>query len=503
MRNLMKNDFARCFSASLPVFFLATLGADEPIKPASEPAIVGKPKIEYGLTLGDLGNDKIRFIPRTPYIVAQDLAIAGRIAGLTVGHNLLADIGTNNLKQSKGDTNSPPSITGTNSPVSKASWEGALSALKELLGSDASETVKDEAKKAAIIELVHVAERHHKYEEAIQFLAEYATRYTQDPIVAEVLLRQGHLFRKLNKPEMAINQFYAALNAASRLKVVNLARYQRIVLMAQIEIADTHKQAGQLDEAIDLYKRLLNNPSEELDEDRVRVELVQTLGMATAEAAYETNRLTIRRKAKELSKTEEEEFAAQLGKLEKATEGYQREIIAQCAIFLKQLSESTLSSGTKFDLHPEFLYHKTRAHRALGEQPQAERGYEQFLQTNEKQDQKSIWAPWKARIAVDIANNYYQDGRYEDALKIYQWLRVELKSLEDSLKILQQIGYCHERLNQLESAIKVFDEIIQIGNEHRSSMSPAQLLILEMAQLRRSILDQCLKKKTALPTPDP
>lgn len=503
MFNPMKNGFARCFSAALPLFFLATLGADEPIKPTAGPTTVGKPKIEYGLTLGDLGNDKIRFAQRTPYIIAQDLAIAGRIAGISAGHNLLADIATNNLKQSKSDTNAPSLNMDTNSPASKASWEGALNTLKELLGSDASETVKDEAKKAAIIELVHLAERNHRYEEAIQFLAEYAARYTQDPIVAEVLLRQGHFFRKLNKPEMAINQFYAALNAASRLKVVNLARYERIVLMAQVEIADTHKQAGQYDEAIDLYKRLLNNPAEELDEDRLRVELVQTLGIATGEAAHETSRLTMRRKVKEPSKTEEEEILAQLGKLEKAAEGYQREIIAQCTVFLKQLTESTLSSGTKFDLHPEFLYYKTRAHRALGELPQAERGYEQFLLTHEKQGAKAVWAPWKSRIGVDIANNYYQDGRYADSMGVYQWLRIELKSLEDRLKVLQQIGYCHERLDQLESAIKVFEEIIQIGQDHRSSLSPAQLLIVEMAQLRRSILDQCLKKKTPLPTPDP
>ena len=482
-----------------PAFFLATLCADEPAKPTVESEKVGKPKIEYGLTLGDLGNDKIRFIPRTPYIIAQDQAIAGKIAGLSAGHNLLADIGTQNLKQPNTGTNAPTVTTNTNAPASKASWLEALNTLKELLGSDASETVKDEAKKAAIIELVHVAERDHRYEEAIQFLAEYAARYTQDPIVAEVLLRQGHLFRKLNKPEMAINQFYAALNAASRLKVVNLARYQRVVLMAQIEIADTHKQAGQNDEAIDLYKRLLNNPAEELDEDRVRIELLQTLGVATAEAAYESSRISIRRKAKELPKAEDEELFVRFGKLEKDTEGYQREIIAQCTIFLKQLSESTLSSGMKFDLHPEFLYHKTRAHRALGEQPQAERGYEQFLQTQEKQDQKAIWAPWKARIGVDIANNYYQDGRYEDALRVYQWLRIELKSLEDRLKILQQIGYCHERLNDLESAIKVSGEIVQIGVEHRSSLAPAQLLIVEMATLRRTILGQCLKNKSAPP----
>ncbi len=103
----------------------------------------------------------------------------------------------------------------------------------------------------ALFELALAAQDNNQPLKAQQVYAQYLRHFPEDPTVPEVLLRQGMLYRQMGVTSLAISKFYAVMSTALKLKLDNIDYYKKLVLQAQIEIADTYYLEGKYTEAAD------------------------------------------------------------------------------------------------------------------------------------------------------------------------------------------------------------------------------------------------------------
>src|SRR5208337_2458386 len=106
-------------------------------------------------------------------------------------------------------------------------------------------------------ELALVAQDANQLSRAEQIFAQYLQAYPDDPSAPEVLLRQGLIYRQMGVNTLAVSKFYAVMSTALKLKLDRMDYYKKLVLQAQIEIADTYYQEGKYEEAADFFRRLL------------------------------------------------------------------------------------------------------------------------------------------------------------------------------------------------------------------------------------------------------
>ena len=132
-----------------------------------------------------------------------------------------------------------------------------------------------EFQRSALLELALVAQDNQQWARAQQVYAQYTQRYREDPGVPEVLLRQGLLYREMGAPTLALSKFYAVMSSALTLKLDRLAYYQRLVLQAQTEIAETYYLEGRFEEAADFFGRLLKLENRELNQEQILYKLAR------------------------------------------------------------------------------------------------------------------------------------------------------------------------------------------------------------------------------------
>src|SRR5688500_5755810 len=133
----------------------------------------------------------------------------------------------------------------------------------------------EEIKRPALMELGLVMQEQKEYPKAQQLYSEFVRRYDKDPSVPEVLLRQAYLYREMGVPVIAQSKFYAVISACLNLKLEEMEYYQRLVLRAQAEIAETFYLQGQYAESADYLKRLLKLESVDLERANVLHKLAQ------------------------------------------------------------------------------------------------------------------------------------------------------------------------------------------------------------------------------------
>src|SRR5438067_2367927 len=123
----------------------------------------------------------------------------------------------------------------------------------------------DEMKGACLVELAVLAQEQNQLAKAQQILAQYLRAFPQDQGVPEVLLRQGLLYRQMGAPALALSKFYAVMTSALTLKRGSVDHYQRLVLQAQAEIAETAYLQGKYEEATEFFTRVLKLGSADLN----------------------------------------------------------------------------------------------------------------------------------------------------------------------------------------------------------------------------------------------
>lgn len=314
----------------------------------------------------------------------------------------------------------------------------AESTLIQILESGAA----DEIKRAALLELGLVMQEQKSFPKAQQLYSEYVRRFENDPSVPEVLLRQAYLYREMGIPVLAQSKFYAVISTCLNLKLEEMEYYQRLVLRAQAEIAETYFLQGNYESALDYYNRLLR--LEDADLERANVLFKQVQCYAKLERLDET--------------------------------------VATAKLLLETFPKHFDSPETRFTL--------VDALKKLGRNREAIEELDLLLssQKAEAQSDPQQWLYWQQRAGNHIANQFYREGDYVSALHIYEVLAAVNATAEWQMPIWYQIGLVYENLKQPEKASEQYQKVIKRLAETKEP-TPGLSAVAEMAAWRKKSID--------------
>jgi tetratricopeptide (TPR) repeat protein len=324
----------------------------------------------------------------------------------------------------------------------------ATQILTSLIGSAAS----DQIKRSALFELALVAQDDNHLVKAEQIFGQYLHLYPDDPTDPEVLLRQGLIYRQMGVTSLAISKFYAVMSTSLRLKLDNMDYYRKLVLQAQIEIADTYYLEGRYIEASDYFTRLLKNPPADLDQAQIQYKLIRSLSALTNSA----------------------------------------ETVARAQVFLDDYTNS-------LDV-PEVRFLLAASLKKLGRNQESLRQVLLLLQTERENVDKSpeLWAYWQRRAGNEIASQLFKEGDYLDALQINITLADLDKSPAWQLPVWYQTALIYEQLEQWQKASDTYQRILDRHDELAASdAAPSLISLSEMAKWRKDYIAWQEKAKIA------
>jgi tetratricopeptide (TPR) repeat protein len=306
--------------------------------------------------------------------------------------------------------------------------------LVELLADSSPDSMKQQA----LLELAMTAKEENELPRAQQIYAQFLSRWPNDALVPEILLRQGQLFRQMGLNNLALAKFYGVMTSALVVKNDTFDYYQRLVLIAQTEIAESYYQLGRYSESAEFFGRLLKQNNPALDRPTAQFRLVRSL----------------------------------------AALGRNDETVAQGRDFL------TRYSGRPEQ--PEVRFHLARALKQLGRNNDALQQVLMLLQEEKAltKEHPELWAYWQQRAGNEIGNQLYREGDYTQALGVYLTLAQLDNQPSWRLPVDYQIGLTYEKLSQPEKALQIYQGIIGHESQAGTNLSPGLKAIFEMARWR-------------------
>ena len=323
-------------------------------------------------------------------------------------------------------------------------FDAAEKSFVMVLGADAPETMH----RTALLEMGLMAQENQLHARAQQVFTQYLDRYPDDPSAAEVYLRQGLLYRQMGAPTMALSKFYAVMTTSMRLKLDRLDYYQRLVLQAQTEIADTYYLQGKYGEAAEFLGRLLKLESPQLNKSQIIFKLVR--------CQSSMNKHT--------------------------------EVISRAEFFLTNYPDTAEVAEVRFLLADSLK--KLGRVREATQQVLVLLESQQAMSTNKPGN----WIYWQQRTGNEIANQLYKEGDYLNALEIYQNLAKINAAASWQIPVWYQMGMVYERLMQPTKAAELYGKIIAREKELDSAKRTLSLdAVLDMARWRKENLKWQMK----------
>jgi tetratricopeptide (TPR) repeat protein len=307
------------------------------------------------------------------------------------------------------------------------------------------EQMPPEFRRAVLFELAMVAQDENQLGRAQQILAQYLQLFPSDPTVPEVFLRQGLLYRQMGANNMAVSKFYAVMNSALGMQADQFDYYKRLVLQAQTEIADTYHQQGKYQDAIEFYKRILKQNAPDLNKPQIHFKYITCL----------------------------------------VALGRHAEAVPECEAFLVAYPDEPEN--------PELRFLCADSLRQLGRRRDSMLQVLRLLESQKGSVRSNPdgWTYWQQKAGNQIANEFYKDGDYLNALEIYNRMASLSTNLAWQVPVFYQIGLVHERLQQPAQALEKFDkilarekEITSVAGEGGNSLTT----VLEMTKWRRQNL---------------
>ncbi len=296
--------------------------------------------------------------------------------------------------------------------------------------------------------LLDLAQMYNKYNVRPKEAAVYERfieSYPQDPIVPEIYMRLGFLYRDIGAFNTSLAKFYSVLNSSLSVNRAEMETYKLLSLKAQIEIGDTYYSMGDYPEAAKCYLRL-----KRLDmsrEDRMKIDF---------KYAYTQYLL--------------KDYATTISSLQGFIRAYPDE-----------------------SLIPEAHFVLANAYKQIN-QPRA--ALTEVLNLLQYQDQRradsALWAYWKKRTGNQLGNEFYEQGDFESALRIYQAMAPLSEDPSWLWPVLFQMGLCFERLRFVTRAMDAYAIIIHGADDlaKQGVSLPGNLSdIVEQARWRSSHLD--------------
>jgi tetratricopeptide (TPR) repeat protein len=315
-----------------------------------------------------------------------------------------------------------------------------------VLQSTCSESIKQQA----LLELAAAVKEQGDLVRAQQIYGQYLSRWSNDLLIPEILLRQGQLFREMGMNTLALAKFYGVMTSSLVLKNDKLDYYQHLVLSAQNEIAETHFQIGKYAEAADFFSRLLKQDNPGLNKQNAQYRLVRCL------SALERNDETV---------TQGRDFLAHYPEAPE-----QPEVRFHVALALKRLSRTGESLQQVLALLQE--------------------------QKDRTKDHPELWSYWQQQAGNEIGNQLYAEGDYVRALSIYLALAQLDPQVSWQIPVGYQIGLTYERLAQPVKALQSYQGILQRESELSTNASPANKALFEMARWRADFVQWEAKAET-------
>lgn len=379
---------------------------------------------------------------------SADAGPPGRASAVLASEAKAAESGTNALLMDAATSSGTEALGG--GPASKEQLKAKLELARhflhmrlaqqaeplliDLLGEDSPDDIKQQA----LLELAAVAKETGDLPRAQQIYAQYLNRWPNDFLIPEILLRQGQLFRNMGMNNLALAKFYAVMTSSLVLKNDKLDYYQRLVLSAQTEIAETHYQLGKYAEAADFYSRLLKQANPALNRAEAQYRLVRSL------SALDRNDETV---------SQAQDFLAHF-----ADAPEQPEVRFRLALALKHLGRNGEALQQVLALLQE-QRERTKSHPEL-------------------------WAYWQQQAGNEIGNQLYREGDYVRALSVYLALATLDPQPAWQLPVGYQIGLTYERLEQPAKALQSYQAILQKQTDLGTNAPPGTKALFEMARWR-------------------
>jgi tetratricopeptide (TPR) repeat protein len=300
-----------------------------------------------------------------------------------------------------------------------------------------------EIQQAALLEMAVIADEANDLSKALQIYGEFLKKFPEDAGASEILLRQGLICRKMGANVLALSKFYAVLSTALRLRPDRLEHYQRLVIQAQTEIAETYYLQGKYKEAVDFLGRLLKLDATEKQKVQITHKLVQSLSA--------------------------------LGRF--------AEVAAKAQLFIEQYPDASQIAEIRFLLADAF--------KKLGRDREAVQEVMILLEGQERAAERNPggWTYWRQRAGNEIANQLYSIGDYINALAIYKSLAALDVSPEWRVPVWYQIGLVYERLQQPPKARENYENILAATKDVSTSSTNSSLAVVrEMAAWRKDHL---------------
>ncbi len=294
-----------------------------------------------------------------------------------------------------------------------------------------SEELSIEDEKTALLGLAHLyrKEASQKAEDsialtkALAIYEKFLKEFPDDERLPDVLLDLGRTQRQMGAYAIAINRFYSVINSTLKFPKQDFDHYQSLAKTAQFEIAQTYFESGDYTEAARFFKRV------------EMLELSQTdAAHASFMVAYADQQIGDLEAAVAALKTYIHKFP---------NDGNVPQARYLLATTLKKLNKDDEALGATLLLLDEINKQST---------------------ANPK-----LWSYWKRKAGNALANNFFQGGNFNDALKIYQSLnKIDPDSIWQN-PVSYQLGLCYLRLGKKDQAKAEFSKIIEASKKSAAS----------------------------------
>jgi tetratricopeptide (TPR) repeat protein len=250
---------------------------------------------------------------------------------------------------------------------------------------------------------------------AVHLLEKYMFHFPDDPRRPEILFQLGLLYREMELNEESIAVFYRVLNAIVVTGEADLPKYLAMARRAQFEIARSHFDNGDYDQALALFDRI---------------------------DLFELNRT-------------DPETLHYYQALATLRSGDLRQGLRLLNTFLRSYTDSPLL--------PEMHFTKAETLFELQQGDDAVSTLMQLLEVGglPGDDAGEDWSFWRKQAGNRFANRFYESRDFLAALRIYQGMVPLEDSPEWQLPIIYQIGLCFERLGMFARAIESYDFVIK------------------------------------------
>ena len=342
-----------------------------------------------------------------------------------------AETGGLSERESQGLVNLGGSLT------ERGDYAAAEIAFRQVLNGDAPLPQT----KRALLGLAHMHRKQGSLTKAAAIYERYLKDFPADDRVPDALLELGRTLRDMGTPRLAIARFYNVINSTLKLPADSgFGHYQLLAKTAQFEIAETYFQSGDYAEANKFFSRL------------------RMLDLAP------TDRARAHFKAA---------FALQL-------DGDFAGAVTSLRAFIDQWPDDENIPEARFLLATS-LRRLNRPQEALTATLDLLRAERSRSQADAKR-----WAYWQRRTGNQLANEFFQNGDFHNALSIYSSLAALGTDLTWRLPVTYQVALCYERLGDLERACATYRAIVADAGEQPA---PDLADVVRMAQSRLAHVD--------------